>query len=990
MLELEHSGYVRMPMDYTVIVDFNNGDYFHPNEKLQNSEARVNALRYKLHDDYYSYTVMLINASTKSTLATACIFQPEIKVSTDNNANLKFIDYAELNSLVEEDEDEKINALLYRNKKKYGTGLGTSATWMVDDNGKGYIASDFFPEVEVPTMDFSISSDYRVTDKAFSMKYLSDLTTSAKEEKIDALNSIVFAYGQWIKGLESELPGLPKRYIETASNNIQNCKDCFNRMERGLQVLRTNDKAFDAFQLANRAMYMQRIQVELQIRYGDVYPDNEKLSSELEGTDFYTTEDNCFWRPFQIAFLLMCVNAISDDSENNEDRNVVDLIWFPTGGGKTEAYLGLTAFTIFYRRLTHLSISSGTTVIMRYTLRLLAAQQFTRAATLICACEYIRRESRNRNSKYPKYELGEEEVSIGLWIGGEHTPNTLREAKDDYDRLSQSTKFTLKTTKTKYNKFQILKCPWCGTKMVRDLTKDGKNLIGMWGYKMPNKKKFYMNCTQDGCAFHDKLPIQVIDEDLYNNPPTLLFATVDKFAMLPWIRSTGNFFAANSENRSPELIIQDELHLISGPLGSLVGEYETAVDFLCSRKGIKPKIIASTATICHAKEQCSELYNRKVFQFPPQGLDESDSFFARAADVNDKFGRIYIGLLPAGKTKATMEGKVLAAIPQLVQIEKWPDEVKDCFWTLTVYFNSLKELGKCSDIIQNDVRDNILRMANRNFYVGGKRNILRPDELTSRVSTTELNETLETLEKVRFSSGEEKTYPSNILLATNMISVGIDVSRLNSMVMIGQPKLTSEYIQATSRVGRTYPGVVFTVYDGTRSRDRSHYEQFKSYHESFYRYVEPTGVTPFSEPARKRALHAVIISMLRHGFDMETDDDISHFDEDALKDDLKKITDFIVKRVDDINDRQTYQTDNESQSISEEIGYVFDTMNRLANNVSNHCVEYGNIMGNPPKEGRRLLKPFGVDEQDPYAFDTMTSMRNVDAGVNVNIIDLED
>lgn len=377
------------------------------------------------------------------------------------------------------------------------------------------------------------------------------------------------------------------------------------------------------------------------------------------------------------------------------------------------------------------------------------------------------------------------------------------------------------------------------------------------------------------------MPIQIIDDELYEKPPTLLFGTVDKFAMLPWDGRIGSFFGVDKNDRAPELIIQDELHLISGALGTIVGLYETAVDAICSQKGIAPKVIASTATIRRAKEQCSVLYNREIVQFPAPGLDAEDSFFARESEIDYNkgiYGRKYVGIMPSGKTKAMTEIRAMAALMQKLYTMELPDAVKDKLWTLTVYFNSLKDLGKASTMVDDDVKDFIIRTANRMFT--GRRLVVSADELTSRVSTTELNETLDKLEKIEYSQDNiaAKRYASNVLLATNMISVGIDVARLNVMLMVGQPKLTSEYIQASSRVGRSFPGVAFIQYDATKSRDRSHYERFRAYHDSFYRFVEPTGATPFSKPARERGLHAILTAMMRQRAGFGIDSDAEQFD----------------------------------------------------------------------------------------------------------------
>ena len=326
-----------------------------------------------------------------------------------------------------------------------------------------------------------------------------------------------------------------------------------------------------------------------------------------------------------------------------------------------------------------------------------------------------------------------------------------------------------------------------------------------------------------------------------------------------------------------------------------------------------------------------------------------------------------------------------------------PDPVKDKFWTLTAYFNSLKDLGKASTLVDDDVKDFIIRTANRLFTL--RRQIVSADELTSRVTTTELNETLDRLEKIEYSKEniESKHYASNILLATNMISVGIDVARLNVMLMVGQPKLTSEYIQASSRVGRSYPGVVFVQYDATKSRDRSHYEQFRPYHESFYRFVEPTGATPFSKPARERALHAVIISLIRQMHSLISDKDADNFDEKYFETDLEKIENFVVNRMKDINARSFPSLRDESALARQEIKEFVDKWQEIVNECHSDESEiqlyFGRrFMVTPPSSlnlERRLLKQFNSDDYDD-AIETMTSMRNVDMQVNGQVVIWED
>ena len=998
-------GWVREPHSQSIDIVFGDSDYVDSNRKIDGTPAKITALRRIIGENLYSLTIMLVNDSDKQAKGDTCIYQPEITISSSDNSFI-FRTYSSISKLSNLDDEEKSLELQYRHKKAYATGLGTSAFWKIDDEGNGYIKNDFFPEVEVPSMDFNMPKKSKVDKKTFSMKYLSDFDDSEKNTKISNLKAVIDEYASWVKGLENRAGELEDKFKLIALKNIDACKESCKRMYSGLSTLENNITAWDAFQLANRAMYMQRLHIVLQNKTAnkDRYDGDKELDEYIERirANYKKADeieilcgDPYSWRPFQLAFLVMSVDSIVDDK--SVDRALVDLIWFPTGGGKTEAYLGLTAFTIFFRRMIHRESSGGTTVMMRYTLRLLAAQQFTRASTLICACELIRRDCNSRRPKYKKYELGDEPITIGLWIGGDHTPNKNSEAKNELNELFKASPGFLKYAKDRHNKFQVLKCPWCGTKMVKDSLPGYKKTIGAFGYRMHKDKYFQLHCTNEDCDFNALLPIQVVDEELYSNPPTLLFGTVDKFAMMPWNDSIRAFFGIGKKTRAPELIIQDELHLISGPLGTIVGLYETAIDTLCELKGSKCKIVASTATIRKAKEQCSALYNREVAQFPSPGLDAEDSFFAKESEINYEkgvYGRKYIGLMPSGKTKAMMEVRSISALMQEINAHSFDslsDFYKDKLWTLTVYFNSLKDLGKCATLISDDVISHIRIMASRFGNPNSGRRIYAIDELTSRKSTTELNETLDKLEKKSYSSAPDakRHEVSSVLIATNMISVGIDIARLNIMLMVGQPKLTSEYIQASSRVGRSYPGAVFAMYDGSKSRDRSHYEQFKSYHESFYKYVEPTGATPFSKPARDRALHAVVITLMRYMVP-ELNEELSAgvFRKEKYSKEIEFITDVLTNRSKEIAKRLNSNMKDDSKEIREEIISVFDIWEARAEEYKDKSFAYGNkyMVKSPGEDEGRLMKVFNTSPKDRESLDTMTSMRNVDSSVAASII----
>ncbi len=418
------SGHVRIPHSVDFILDFSEKDYIDQNQNIDGVSAKITALRKKTSHGLWSITVMLVNTERGKSDGRNCLLQPQLTFSSQNNSFL-FSEYSTTPETDNLTEEEQSIQLLYRNQKIYGSGLGTSIDWDIENDGQGRVYSNFFPIAEIAPMDFSLPANETVSQEHLSMKYLSDLNTIDKAVKLESLRNIANLYCAWIQSLNESATTLPAWFRAAAEKNINQCEKVCQRIYDGIDLLENNPLAWDAFLLANRAMFMQREQLQLQKATSNIdrYKNDAELSARLNDTNFKTAEDKHFWRPFQLAFLLMDIKSIVD--ETCEDRNLVDLIWFPTGGGKTEAYLGLTAFTIFYRKLQFPKNSNGTAVMMRYTLRLLTAQQFTRAATLICACEFIRRYSQFARPPllYKKYPLGTDEITIGLWIGGDHTPN---------------------------------------------------------------------------------------------------------------------------------------------------------------------------------------------------------------------------------------------------------------------------------------------------------------------------------------------------------------------------------------------------------------------------------------------------------------------------------------------------------------------------------------------------------------------------------------
>ena len=318
--------------------------------------------------------------------------------------------------------------------------------------------------------------------------------------------------------------------------------------------------------------------------------------------------------------------------------------------------------------------------------------------------------------------------------------------------------------------------------------------------------------------------------------------------------------------------MQDELHLISGPLGTRVGLYETAIEHLCSRvegdRTILPKVIASTATLRRARQQIRALFGRsKTSLFPPPGVDHAETFFAYLDRSSP--GRLYVGVAASGRPLKAILLRTYVALLGAGQKQFNPkgkgDQTADAYMTLAGYFNSLRELGGMRRLVEDDVRTRAAAIEKRVpvGHVGGhpwakNRTITMPVELTSREKAGAIKEAKDRL-GLRFTDKERV----DVLLASNMISVGVDIDRLGLMVVGGQPKTTSEYIQASSRVGRQHPGLVVTCFNVRRPRDRSHYERFAAYHESFYRYVEATSLTPFSGPALERGLAGTLVAMVR-------------------------------------------------------------------------------------------------------------------------------
>lgn len=813
-----------------------------------------------------------------------CLFQPELVVSSSQCDHPFSVRKLQIEQSYQP-PDVAADNLLYRKQRVFGVGHGVSVNWD-NESPDGRLAGKLFTKI-IPVHQIP-----RVIPQEWTGEGSMDMQIIASsedgEDLYTFLNPMLDEYQDWIEEqedlletMEDELDG---DLMHTGKDHLGLCRDSLNRMRKGLDLLRAegeNREVYLAFCFANRVMATQRIQ-SIWAREAGKKKDWSQGPKDIRPQ----------WRPFQIAFILQAITGIVEPS--HDDRKIADLLWFPTGGGKTEAYLGLAAFVMALRRIRKERDGkrgdAGVAVLMRYTLRLLTIQQFQRAAALICACEMERLKS-------PEL-WGYESFRIGLWVGGKNTPNTYDEC---VTMLSNKNPSPGAPTPV-----QLVSCPWCGSA-----------LTGRKDYALHHKeRRLLIGCSRRGCEFHrtknpQGIPALVTDEEIYRLLPDMLIGTVDKFARLPWVGETQSLVGkvagqikpwgfvsegASDETEAamksiletngvnldsldqrpvlpPDLIIQDELHLISGPLGTMVGLYETALDYLCRErvegKEITPKVIASTATIRRAKEQILALFARRLAVFPSPALLSGQSYFAVEQPIEVSPGRTYVGIFAPGRSVKTALVRVYAALLASTGEMKHSPEDLDPYQTLVGYFNSLRELGGAVRLIEDDVRSrmDVLAHADRKQKFTFKKRELRDNvpELTSRVDSSEIPALLQRLEQPFHVTSTDNVNPVDVVFASNMISVGVDVGRLGLMVVTGQPKTTAEYIQATSRVGREHPGLVLTVYNWARPRDVSHYERFGSYHAALYRYVEAISVTPFSSRARDRALSAILVAMTRLG-----------------------------------------------------------------------------------------------------------------------------
>lgn len=805
-----------------------------------------------------SVSLFLVNRRSPSEDAAdeAYAFQAELRVYGD----VAFVPRPDLRGALDGHWDDQVADLHYADTPEYATGHGVSADWHIVDSECREIRTAWIPSAEVEKTETA-----PIADVELSMDALGDLTDAASVRA--ALQPLVDHYRRWIAARRETVATSPDPGGATAAELLRLAGVAADRIESGIAALVADAAARDAFRVANRSVARA-----LRQRMPDKFAENPPR-----------------WRAFQLAFILLNLPGLIDPE--NPHRDTVDLLFFPTGGGKTEAYLGLAAFAMVLRRLRHPAndgrAGAGVSVIMRYTLRLLTLDQLARAAGLVCALELERAEAGERYGSWP--------FEIGLWVGKAATPNLMGKKGDKRPDTARVRVRQFKSDpKGRPSPIPLENCPWCQTKFDE------------YSFALqPNDDapaRLAIVCSNFDCDFTGDrpLPLVAVDEPIYRRLPAFLIATVDKFASLPWVGPSGallggadrygpdGFYGAAEPGAGkrlsaplppPDLIIQDELHLISGPLGTMAGLYESAIDALCTRQSegrrIRPKVVASTATVRQAQSQVQALFGRATTQiFPPPGADRRDSFFAITRPSTQVPARLYLGIASPGRNPKVLMRRAWLALMGAAQRAyedaggpNEPDNPADPYMTVLGYFNSLRELGGARRILEEEVQNTIKKYGSRQ-RVGESSGLFRDRksfsevvELTSRVSTDKVAEA-----RRRLACAFPLPDRIDCAIATNMISVGLDIQRLGLMVVLGQPKTHSEYIQATSRVGRddAKPGLVVTLLNIHKPRDRSHYERFRHYHETFYRAVEAASVTPFSARAIDRGFAGTLVTLSRH------------------------------------------------------------------------------------------------------------------------------
>lgn len=623
-----------------------------------------------------------------------------------------------------------------------------------------------------------------------------------------------------------------------------------SRFSEGVRILTSIPEVLEAFKLTNLAFWRSR-------------------------SRFPT------WYRFQIVFLVMMVPDIAStyfESISNK-RDQVDVVYFPTGGGKTEAYLSVVVFQIFLDRF--MGKKSGISAITRFPLRLLSLQQTQRIADIFASAEILRRSHDKIGSKE------HDPFSVGYFVGKANTPNALYKppykGQGGEDMLSP-----IIDDPREGDKYRILDhCPFCGKNAIKVIA-DNKEV------------RIKLVCEECG----EVIPVYLSDDEIYRYLPAFIVGTLDKMTSASWsphfrqifgcvthrcpdhgfisggrcfyagsgnlcTRSESEYIPVSLQNAPPSLIIQDEMHLVRESLGCFDSHYETLLEnLLINVTGGKKrfKVIAASATISDVEHQVEQLYMKEGHEFPYRGPDRKESFYYR--ENEDELARIIVGMVPHHKTMLLTVLDLISAYACKIQtLMKDPSKLIEAgialtndeaevllrdYWVMISY--NLKKMQ--GDTIEHSIRT----MRNPNLIKRGLKEI-RVQAMTGEVTFARVREVLEMLQS------KENGMEIDLITATSMISHGVDVDSLNMIMFQGMPSNVAEYIQAYSRVGRKYPGIVISVLDQLKERDISHYKYFLNYHDLSDLLIEPVPINRWSKFSIERTLPGIFCASLISYFD---------------------------------------------------------------------------------------------------------------------------
>jgi hypothetical protein len=695
-------------------------------------------------------------------------------------------------------------------------------------------------------------------------------------------------------------PNLPKAtFAALAEDPVPGLQTIADAMEQyriaweQLMLQRQADSAWDAKMLKSAQEELDAFLEEIArfrrgIRTLEQYA-TLRQAFQLMNRTFVNAGKYASWRLFQIVYMVSQLPAIAareyDDPGGQADWDFVDVLWFPTGGGKTEAYLGLIVCAAFFDRLR--GKKGGVTAWMRFPLRLLSLQQLQRLADIIGAAELLRRQVSGING--PDCDP----FSAAYLVGSVNTPNRLTEYAEG-GKVSWLERFR-ENPELMQRFLTITLCPFCGQETVQmDLEKDTIRLVH--------------RCTNPQCPEAPRggiLPIIIVDNEIYRYLPTVIAGTIDKVTAIGYERKFSQLFGAVThrcprhgylslgectekygcdvspkdfvrvalKDPSPVLQIQDELHLLREELGAFDGHYETFVDTYQQRlRQVRMKIIAATATIEEYENQIAHLYDRKARRFPVPGPELGESFYATT--LRDETRRFFVGILPHNYTHINAVIRLAELFHRAVE-----DLRRDPLGSISqLQLASVKNTAEFLSMLVNyevyvtyllskregdRLNQSIEGQLNRELSGAGYTEVAN----RSMIGETPYPEVAGILAELK-TPNPDFARRLRSLTATSTISHGVDVERLNFLCFFGMPRQTAEYIQTSSRAGRDHPGVVLVCFNPARERDQSHYHFFNKYHEYLDRLVEPVPINRWSKFSILRTIPGLFMATLLSDYNL--------------------------------------------------------------------------------------------------------------------------